>query len=77
MTRFAHGGGVFLALAAFWPLSDAVTAIVLAVIGFAVVIVGALKSYRYVCEACGNRVAEREAKICPTCKEPFTGVAKK
>ncbi len=38
------------------------------IVGLALLLVGSQAAIKYVCGKCGNPVAHKEVKICPTCK---------
>lgn len=41
-------------------------------LGIVIMIAGYVKSVKWICSNCGNRVEEKSAKICPTCKVQFS-----
>ena len=43
-------------------------------VGLMLILLGSLVSVKYVCSECGNRIEEKTASICPTCRSSIAGV---
>lgn len=43
------------------------------IIGIALLIFGFSKSKKTVCSECGNKIDDKDVKLCPTCKASFAG----
>jgi hypothetical protein len=52
--------GLGLLLVWWWPIGT--------VLGLGLLIYGSIKSGYFVCGNCGNRIADREVRMCPVCK---------
>lgn len=63
-TEFAGSGcaiqGIGLLLLLWWPIGT--------VMGLGLLIYGSIKSGYFVCGQCGNRIADKDVRMCPVCK---------
>jgi len=44
---------------------------ILSIVGVGLLIAGASQSKKFICSECGNKVEDRNVKICPVCKSEF------
>jgi hypothetical protein len=42
-----------------------------AIFGFAFLILSYIKSKKFICSECGNKIKDKNVKICPVCKASF------
>lgn len=64
--------GLILEISGFFIFLGSVISVVgipFALVGIVLMVAGFLKSFKLVCSVCGNRIDDKEVKLCPTCKE--------